>query len=330
MDKKTPLKTRLENLLKTGDAKRFNRYMRFCLHANKDFKVDLANTCLKKLDLRNFELRQANLRGANLEHANLSGVNASGVCFNDARLNSALLENARLEKAEFHGACLIFTNFQGAHLSKSVLNFAKLHLSNMKHTTLDGADLRWANIGIVDMTGAKGLASQTGYVDKNFEKNDKGLVVYTSFGDYQPSRKYWTVRENSIISENCDFDRAHFKSYGVCFGNLVYLQQETKKEIWECLIEWPWLAGVCIPFNSDGHGRCEQLKLIKIYKEAPKIKVKTRYGTVNVRADDKETIERIEKFEQILKHQAHLPSPGLGGSASSNKHQVFNPDDSRI
>ena len=40
--------------------------------------------------------------------------------------------------------------------------------------------------------------------------------------------------------------------------------QYTDADLWECEVEWLDLAGVVVPYNTDGKARCERLRLVRL------------------------------------------------------------------
>lgn len=76
------------------------------------------------------------------------------------------------------------------------------------------------------------------------------------------------IEPDSIISENVMFDRCIGCGPGINVAPLDWVKKNYKGEIWKCLIEVPWLAGVCVPYNTDGKIRCERVRLLEVVKEA--------------------------------------------------------------
>ena len=195
-----------------------------------------------KADLSYADLSFANLRGANLRSADLSSADLRG-----AKLLGADLSYADLSSADLRGA-----NLSGADLSSADLSYAKLL----------GADLSYAD----------GLLSPIDYITKNFRKTKKGIVVYKTFNEYYQPNPNWRIRKNSIIKEIVNFDRTIGCACGVNVSTLKWIKSNCsgdrlscaiKFPVWECLIEWAWLVGVCVPYHTDGKIRAERIRLIK-------------------------------------------------------------------
>lgn len=194
-------------------------------------KLYLKNVkCGKRLDLSGADLRWADLSEANLRGANLS----------EANLWKADLSGANLREANLRGADL-----RGANLSE--------------------ADLRKANLSEANLSEAKGLLSEIDYLEENFEKTSDGYIVYKIFNLHHEIPSNWKIEENFILKENVDNDRCNTCSYGINVGTLKYvreLQNHTAYTIYKLLIKYEWLAGVVVPYNTEGNIRCERAMII--------------------------------------------------------------------
>ena len=180
---------------------------------------------------------------ANLSWANLSGANLSG-----ANLSRADLSGANLSRADLSGADL-----SGANLSRA---------------DLSGANLSWANLSGANLSGAKGLLDTVNYMEAHFERVERGYIVYKTFGgNYEPPTE-WEIKPESIITETVNFDRCTECGSGINVAPLEWVKREyPNKQIWKCLIEWPWLVGVCVPYNTDGKIRASRVRLLEVVSD---------------------------------------------------------------
>ena len=208
-------------------------------HGRKDKKMEQAK--LKEiLEKHKKRLRdeeggeKAYLSYADLSYANLSGAYLSGAYLSDAYLSGAYLSGADLRGANLSGA-----NLSGAYLS--------------------GADLRGA-----DLSGATGLIDSIDYLEKKFEKTEEGYVVYKVFnGCYGPPAK-WKVEPGEVITEEVNSCRTAKCGCGINAAPLEWVRREyPKKDIYKLLIKWEWLAGVVVPYNTDGKIRCSRALIIE-------------------------------------------------------------------
>lgn len=89
-------------------------------------------------------------------------------------------------------------------------------------------------------------------------------MAYKTFGDmYSPPTK-WKLKKGSVITENVNFNRTNDCGCGINVATLEWVKKYFKGKIWKVLIRWEWLAGVCVPYNSEGKIRCECVELIEI------------------------------------------------------------------
>jgi len=204
---------------------------------------------VKRADLRRANLSDANLSMANLRQANLSDANLIGADLGGADLSMANLIGADLRRANLSEA-----NLRGADLRQADLSEANLSMANLR-----GADLSEANL-----SGSKGLLDPISWMSK-FKQSKSGVIVYKMIGKTQyRSPDNWIIQPDNYLSEVCNPCRTSECACGVNFGTLEWCEKNyTDADLWECEIEWIDLAGVVVPYNTDGKARCSRLKLIK-------------------------------------------------------------------
>lgn len=145
---------------------------------------------------------------------------------------------------------------------------ADLSGADLRGTILSGVDLRGAILTRADLSGAKGLINPIDYILENFEKTEKGIVVYKTFGEVCLPPNEWIIKQGSIIEEIANFNRADGCGCGINVTTKEWvLKNCPRKAIWKCLIKWEWLPGVCVPYNTDGKIRCSRLKLLEKVEE---------------------------------------------------------------
>jgi len=104
-------------------------------------------------------------------------------------------------------------------------------------------------------------------LNEHFEKTDEGYIAYKTFGGkYIPPEK-WVIQSGSIITENVNFNRANSCGCGINVAPYEWVQIHYTGEIWKVLIKWEWLAGVCVPYMTDGKIRCERVQLLEVVNE---------------------------------------------------------------
>ena len=209
-------------------------------------RADLGGIDLSSVDLSNVNLSRANLCGVDLNSANLSSADLSNINLSCASLSYTILRNVNLS-----GACL-----RGATLNNAVLFGANM----------SGADLGYVDLSEVDLSGVKGLLNPIEYIKENFEKTEDGIIVYTSFGKHfalNPNPN-WEIAEGSIIEEVVNPLPTISRGCGINVATKEWARDESAKHpVWECLIRWEWLAGVVVPYQTEGAIRASRVQLIR-------------------------------------------------------------------
>ena len=179
-----------------------------------------------------------------------------GIC---ADLSGADLSGADLSCADLSGADL-----SGANLRCANLRGADLSCADLSGADLSGANLSCANLRCANLRGAN-LCSAVNFIDAHFERADDGYIAYKTFGGTYNPPKGWEIKPGSVIGETVNFDRGTECGSGINVAPLEWVKcQNGGKEIWKVLIRWEWLAGVCVPYNSDGKIRCERVELLEV------------------------------------------------------------------
>ena len=191
-------------------------------------------------------LRGANLRGANLREADLSGANLS-----EANLRGANLSWANLREADLRGANLSWADLSEVNLSGADLSEADLSEAN----------LRWANL-----SGAVGLLDSAAWLRANFETDAEGVIVYKRIGGTEyPTPASWLIEPGAYLTEVVNPSRTVECASGVNFGTRAWCAEHyIDAALWRCRIEWLDLAGVVVPYHTDGKARCARLRLLEI------------------------------------------------------------------
>jgi len=224
-----------------------------------------------RADLRGADLREADLSGANLREADLRGADLRGEDLRGADLRGASLSGAELRRANLRVADLRGANLREADLREADLRRADLRGANLSREDLSGADLREADLRGADLGGATGLLNPSDFFAENFETSNIGYIVYKVFGgEYDPPEQ-WDIRPDAIIEEEVNYDRCTACACGINVATLDWVKSHyPKKQIWKCLIEWPWLAGVCVPYNTAGNIRASKVRLLETVQEGHK------------------------------------------------------------
>jgi len=177
-----------------------------------------------------------------------------------ANLSYADLRYANLRSADLRSA-----NLSSADLRSANLSYADLRYANLRSADLRSADLRYANLSY-----AENLLNATKWLEKNFESDELGIIVYKAFGNTTyPAPNHWTVEPGSFIEEVVHPDPCLDCACGANFATQEWISSNYtsyKITIWKCRIRWMDLAGVVVPYNTDGKARCSRLELIEPLK----------------------------------------------------------------
>ena len=124
------------------------------------------------------------------------------------------------------------------------------------------AKLSGANLSV-----STGLLKQTEFITQ-FEKTPEGIVVYKTFNGSYTSPTDWNIKPGSVLEETPNPDRCSVCGCGINVASLEWVKENYGNSgIWKCLIRWEWLAGIVVPFNTDGKFRVEKLEIIEEVKE---------------------------------------------------------------
>ena len=166
-------------------------------------------------------------------------------------------------------------DLSGANLSDTDLRNANLRGANLRYADLSGADLRYAdlrgaNLSGANLSGANGLISAIDYLKMLFEQTDEGYIAYKTFGSQYPIASRWEIAPNSMITETANHDRCTECGCGINVAPLDWVKRNNRNSlaVWRVLIKWEWLAGVVVPYNTDGKIRCERVQLIEVVGHA--------------------------------------------------------------
>jgi hypothetical protein len=237
--------------------------LRDTLDAHQDWLDDRDEG--KRADLREADLRRLDLYAADLPYAELARANLRGADLRRANLQWANLRGANLRRANLRGAKLA-----GAYLHEADLGEARLTDANLRSAKLIGADLNEARLKDAcllnaNLSGANGLINPAEYLELKFERDGGGVLCYKAFGRSFEAPEYWRIEEGSVIEENANPIRTLDCGCGVNVATREWIRGRwpVPREVWRCRIAWLDLAGVVVPYNTDGKVRAERVRLLE-------------------------------------------------------------------
>jgi len=158
------------------------------------------------------------------------------------------------------GTC---ADLSGANLSDADLKWADLRYADLRHANLWRANLNDADLRCANLSDIKGLLNPIEYIMKNFEKTEDGIIVYKSFGENYMPNPNWNIAEGSILEEVVNPLPTVECGSGINVATKEWAERECINQIWKCLIRWEWLAGVVVPYQTEGVIRASRVQLIK-------------------------------------------------------------------
>lgn len=183
------------------------------------------------------------------------------------RLAGILEKHKKWLRNEEGGECanLSGANLSSADLRGADLSHANLSSANLSSANLSGANLSGANLNRADLSGTKGLLSSINFIGANFERVVAGYIAYKTFNFTYDAPETWKIEPGAVISENVNANRTDLCGCGINVAPLEWVRREyPNMPIWKVLIRWEWLAGVCVPYNTDGKIRCERVELLEV------------------------------------------------------------------
>ena len=182
-------------------------------------------------------------------------------------LNNESGERADLRGADLRGADLRDADLRDADLQDADLCRANLFRANLSGTNLSDADLSDADLRDANLSDAKGLISAADYLARTFERTEEGYVAYKTFNATYRAPGDWVIAPGQVISENVNSNRCQSCGCGINVAPLLWVRDNYNTDthqVWKVLIRWEWLAGVCVPYMTDGKVRCERVELLEV------------------------------------------------------------------
>lgn len=210
---------------------------------------------LKEAKFTGSILTDANFTQADLSRSGFEGADLVGACFCEAVLTGAVFSDVNARNANFQDADLSLTVFVDARLVDAYLIRANLIGARLVRTVLHGADF----------SGAQGLVDPATWLAEHFESDSKGVIVYKRIGwtIFAPP-PHWCIEPGAVLTETVNPDRTEGCGCGVNFGTHAWCQNTlVHSSLWKCRIRWIDLAGVVVPYNTDGKARCARLELLE-------------------------------------------------------------------
>ena len=141
---------------------------------------------------------------------------------------------------------------------------ADLRCADLSNADLSNADLRCADLSNADLSGTQGVLDAIDYISENFERTDDGYIVYKTFGSNYKSPGRWRLEKGEVITESCNYDRTCDCGCGINVATLEWVRKHSRGKIYKLLIKYEWLAGVVVPYMTDGKIRTSRAQIIGV------------------------------------------------------------------
>ena len=124
---------------------------------------------------------------------------------------------------------------------------------------LSGADLRGA-----DLSQTQGLIDAINYMEAHFERTEEGYIAYKTFNSQYTAPDKWKIKPGEILEEVCNPERTCDCGCGINVAPLGWVKARHCGKIYKMLIRFEWLAGVVVPYNTDGKIRCSRAQILEV------------------------------------------------------------------
>ena len=187
--------------------------------------------------------------------------------FEAAKFQEALSKGKDKAVEYLLSADLSYADLRHANLSCADLRHANLSGANLRHAylsyaDLSGANLSGANLRRADLSGAVGILDAIDYLGANFERTNEGYIVFKAFDSHYPAPDRWEIKEGEVITEICNPDRTCQCGCGINVAPYQRVKATHESTIYKLLIKFEWLAGVVVPFGTDGNIRTSRAQIL--------------------------------------------------------------------
>jgi hypothetical protein len=246
------------------------------------YDLDFSGENISKSLFKNCDFNHTNFDQADLSETVFENCQFSYSSFKNALLDKSRFQNCYLHGSNFSNANLHETTFAKCSLGRAMFDNAKLFdvyfidsglcIATFVNAVMYNVTWQQIDIGIVDLSGVKGLPDPSKWMEENFLALSNGYIVYKSFSPTTPYANIrpasWVIKAGEYIEEVVNQSPTVTCGCGVNFGTFGYIQKQfwyrkNNHNIWMCLIEWKDLPSVVVPYNTEGAARCSRLQLIR-------------------------------------------------------------------
>jgi len=180
-----------------------------------------------------------------------------------------VLSEYDLRRADLSDADLRRADLSDADLSDADLRRANLSDADLRRADLSGADLSDADLSGADLSGAdlsqtQGLIDAINYMEAHFERTEEGYIAYKTFNSQYTAPDKWKIEPGEVLEEVCNPERTCDCGCGINVAPLGWVKARHSGQIYKMLIRFEWLAGVVVPYQTDGKIRCSRAQILEV------------------------------------------------------------------
>ena len=133
-----------------------------------------------------------------------------------------------------------------------------------ERANLSGANLSGANLRRADLSQTQGLIDAINYMEAHFERTEEGYIAYKTFNSSYTAPDKWKIEPGEVLEEVCNPERTCDCGCGINVAPLDWVKSNHGGKIYKMLIRFEWLAGVVVPYNTDGKIRCSRAQILEV------------------------------------------------------------------
>jgi len=172
----------------------------------------------------------------------------SDCILNSCSFKKCIFNCTRILKSEvdaYFGESRLNIDFTGSDLSDIYISDCNTSSMNLSQTT--------------------GIKKPKEFMNENFEKDEKGWIVYKGFGYEYPPNPNWVIQPGSYIEETVNPDRSNTCGCGINFATIKWIDENYRHaQIWKCRVEFEDACGIIVPYETSGKARCDRLQIIEM------------------------------------------------------------------
>ena len=101
-------------------------------------------------------------------------------------------------------------------------------------------------------------------MEAHFERTEEGYIAYKTFNSKYTAPDKWKIEPGEILEEVCNPERTCDCGCGINVAPLGWVRVRQSGQIYKMLIRFEWLAGVVVPYQTDGKIRCSRAQIVEV------------------------------------------------------------------